>query len=824
MTFLAVKVTMLYCPKCQHTYETGSQRFCKNDGTRLLLAPAPGKSARQSGGIFSSLLGRDAPNRERDEKLDSIPRFVQFEQNKPPAPEFIQPEIVESFKIEPVAEPLKPEPVIESEPESEPIVETKAEEEIPVVKPLARIVKPSEIPSGTASVGDRKSNPTGRLALTWDEPLILLGQTVKGRYYVVEMLGEDEVSISYLAEDKIVAGKKVFVRVFPDEGDGEDYSNKIFAEERVSLSHINHPNIASVIDSGELPEGIPFIISEYMEGKTVRDMLDRTGQFNALRTARIIRQASYALSEVHENGILHRNLTPENIFLTVTETGTEQVKLTNFGVLYDKFNERNLAYKSPEQIEGKLSNFASDIYSLAVIAFQMLTARLPFNATSANALLRAQRDGLTLLPTNLRLDVPPQIDEILEKALSRNASDRYPKARDFGDAFFNALSAASSWEKPAREMPEAAEIEILPAEASETKADIPEPAPLAADFELEVPGFDLREEPEEMTFGLEDIEIQRDKQEKTEHSKAGKEKNLVEEVESKAVEEFETIKTPESLPWKNRSPDPVQAASPNWLLLSIFALGLIVFLGVWYYFLNRPTVPEFVQPPVATNQNADTPANQGNNSAQNLLPSPAQEIETPPVARKLAPPADTIYYENSKQNLKGDLAKNFLGFSLYYPEDWVKLPNESNFLDIAENSPDGLTVKKVVITRYNSKGTFNADRALFPALKQKSDKDLDENLEIYQVISEGETTIQNGRWKAFEVKFQGGNTIKETGEKLAIWGRRFWIPVQRPGMKSGFVITLLATSLSTDVKNVDQVAVNDALAQILETFEPAPNN
>ena len=73
-----------------------------------------------------------------------------------------------------------------------------------------------------------------------------------------------------------------------------------------------------------------------MEGKTVRDMLERSGQFNALRTARIIRQASYALSEVHQNGILHRNLKPENIFLTVYENGTEQVKLTNFGVLYDK--------------------------------------------------------------------------------------------------------------------------------------------------------------------------------------------------------------------------------------------------------------------------------------------------------------------------------------------------------------------------------------------------------------------------------------------------------------------------------------------------------
>lgn len=804
MTFLALKVTMLYCPKCQHTYETGSQRFCKNDGTRLLIAPSPGKSARQTGGVFSTLLGKTAPGAGKDEKLASTPRFVQFEQNKPSMPEFAEPEIAA-----PEIETFKPAPVVEIEPEieSKPVVEAKAEEEIPVVKPLARIVKPSEIPSGTASVGDRKANPTGRLALTWEQPKILLGQTVKGRYYVTEMLGEDEISISYLAEDRIVPGKKVFVRVFMDEGEDDDFANRIFAEERVSLSHINHPNIASVIDSGELPEGKPFIVSEYMEGKTVKDMLDQTGQFNALRTARIIRQASYALSEVHQNGILHRNLTPENIFLTVAESGTEQVKLTNFGVLYDKFSERNVAYKSPEQLEGKLSNYASDIYSLAAIAYQMLTNRLPFNASSLNNLRRAQREGLTLLPTNLRLDVPPQVDEILEKALSLSPSDRYPKARDFGDAFFNALSAAAPWEKPLKDEPKAEEIEILPAESEATEEEIPEPAPLVSNFEIEEPEF-VSEKKTEPEIELEkpdliEEEVQTEQEEKVEPA------------------EVETVKTPEALPWKTRSPDPVKAASPNWLLLSIFTFGLLVFLGVWYYFLNRPTVPEFVPPPVAANKENEIPVNQ--DAAQNLTDT-SLEIEIPPPARKIPPPADTIYFENSKQNLEGDLAKNFIGFSLYYPEDWVKLPNESNFLDISKNSPDGLTIKKVIITRYASKGTFNEDRKLFPALKQKSDKDLDENLDLYSVISEGETTIQNGRWKAFEVKFQGGNKIKDTGEELQIWGRRFWIPVQRPGMKSGFVITLLATSLSTDVTNVDQVGVNDDLAQILETFEPAPNN
>ena len=132
-------------------------------------------------------------------------------------------------------------------------------------------------------------------------------------------------------------------------------------------------------------------------------------------------------------------------------------------------------------------------------------------------------------------------------------------------------------------------------------------------------------------------------------------------------------------------------------------------------------------------------------------------------------------------------------------------------------------MKKAVITRYNSLGTFNADRKLIDALKQKSDKDLGSILTLYKVFSDSETTIQNGRWKAFEVKFQGGIIRNDNGDEMQVWGRRFWIPVQRPGMKSGFVITLLATSLADDVTSLDQVAVNDDLAQILETFEPAAN-
>lgn len=432
---------MLYCPKCQQTYEADSQRFCPNDDQRLLPAPAAGKSAKQTGGVFMTLLKRKTEN--RDDKSFSVPRFSQSGFEPPPSSKVFRPETESESELKLESPPSKifdPAPNSGFDPELEPPPES------PAAKLLPRLVKPDEIPSGQARLGDRKTNPAGRLALTKDDPTVLLGQTVKGRYTIAEQIGQDESGILYLAEDKIVPHKKVVVRILMDKETDDFFSSKFFAEERISLSHISHPNIAGVIDSGELTEGKSFIVTEFAEGVTVKDELQKIGQFDALRTARIIRQASYALSEIHQSAILHRNLKPENIVLTISESGAEQVKLTNFGAAKGKLNEENLLYKSPEQVAGKIANPTSDGFSLAVIAYQMLTGRLPFNAATVGDLLKSQREGLRLRPSEARSDLPPPIDGILEKALAFNALDRYRKVRDFGDEFFSEIAAHVSFQ------------------------------------------------------------------------------------------------------------------------------------------------------------------------------------------------------------------------------------------------------------------------------------------------------------------------------------------------------------------------------------------
>jgi len=604
------------------------------------------------------------------------------------------------------------------------------------------------------------------------------------------------------------------------EQDASDkFTNKIFAEERVSLSHVNHPSIASVIDSGELLEGNPFIITEYVEGTSVKDMLNRKGEFNALRTARIIRQVSYALSEVHQNGVLHRNLKPENIILMLNDDGAEQVKLINFGVPNVKTNKENLAYKSPEQLEGNVATFASDIYSLAVVAYQMLTGRLPFNTSSASNLLKSQREGMALFPTNLRLDLPKITDAIFEKAMAFSPSERYPKARDFGDAFYNALNTAVTSEKDER-LQTAEKIDILPNKKIEENVkkainqteelELPElPARAVGNVEDEI--FELELPPTETVSVI---------------SPVVPAETIDASVTAENFVESE-VKTPKHLTFEKRSLEPPVVASSNRTLLSILGIAtlLIGIFAVWYYVLNQPNTNP-VAPAVTENVNTvvqNTEVAPPANLNAEVKSSPVVEnIEAPPPVPANSQPPNTVFFENSKENLKGALLRHFVGFSVSYPQDWTKNNARNNFLDVAKKSADGKPVEQFLVSYYHSWGTFKMDEKIFPKLAEKSNKDLAKIIPNYQTMSTGETKV-NGDWRAYEVKFQGGGKVENGEKNLIIWGRRLWIPADRPGTKNGYVVTMLATSLSPEINSVDDVGAKGDLGTMFKTFKPNQN-
>jgi hypothetical protein len=302
------------------------------------------------------------------------------------------------------------------------------------------------------------------------------------------------------------------------------------------------------------------------------------------------------------------------------------------------------------------------------------------------------------------------------------------------------------------------------------------------------------------------------------------------------------VKTQKDSTWEKRSPEPPQVgnSSKTWLSILGVAILLAGMFAVWYYILNRPNnniqvanaPTENVNVSVQNSEiapsgnfNAATEnsnvASENSNVETQSTPIP-KDIEVPPQARTIAQPPNTVFFETNKENLTGDLLRNFVGFSLYYPNDWVKNDAQNNFLDVAKKSDDGKPVEQLLVSYYDSKGTFKSDEEKFAKLVEKSNNDLAKIIPGYRIVSKGETRI-NGEWRGYEVKFQGsGKPVK--GEKtLTVWGRRIWIPAARPGTKNGYVVTMLATSLSPEITSIYDVGVKGDLGTVLGTFEPNQN-
>jgi serine/threonine protein kinase len=735
---------MLYCPRCKREYEEGTQRFCVQDGGRLISKTAAARKAA-SGGIFTSLVEKAQSSNDTDEIL-SLPNFVPVAKpagpapiEEPPAPSFIR----------------KPEPELPAEAFS-------------AEKPASKQVTMEELPSFQAALGDRKRNPTGRLALSWENPNVLLGHVVRGRYFVERRLNLDDICITYLAQDRAANGKRVIFKVLAL---GSDFIQNS-AEERVALSHLNHPHIVKILDSGEMPEGMPFAVFEYVEGDSLREVLDSGDPIAPADTARIAKQVSEALSGAQQNGVLHYDVRPQKVILKPEADGSKIAKVTDFALAkgYKAPAMRKLkdvAYQSPEQLQGRELSPASESYSLAAIAYEMLTGRLPYNFTSMRELLDSQRGGLRSKPTMILPELPGQVDEIFTRALAFEPDKRYQKARDFGEAIYNALGNFVMSD----------EILVIDDTASDSDfaALSPAPAPLnAAD-------------------------------------------NDVLELASPAVE---VVEVKDAAPvvaspvpgWEKRAAG--NKTMSGWAIATACLIVLLLIIGGIFAYLNYFTGE---QPPVVE-QTTDT-SSQAPADANQAAPPTAADADSVPPPREITPPANSVAYQNSKDDLPAALKKNFRGFSVYYPGNWVKNKSDKNFLDISRSTENGTPIEQILVSWYESKGTFTEDSANFPKLAKALNDKWSESIPNFQALSQGEDFV-NGR-KVFQVKFQGeGET--NTGEKITIWGRTLFMPPGRYGQKNGFVITMLATSHSPEVLSADDVGAKGELKEILYSFEPAP--
>ncbi len=279
-----------------------------------------------------------------------------------------------------------------------------------------------------------------------------LGLLLKDRYLIEREIGRGGIGVVYLARDRQLLSREVVVKLlFASQGNDkyDTWFTKKFRQEMEALSRINHPGVVGVLDSGETADGKAFLVMQYIQGVTLRRMMAPPGM-NFDKAARIIRQVGQALEAAHGKGVLHRDLKPENIMIEEIGGGEFQIKLIDFGVARIRDSQVGTTaevtwiagtppYMAPEQLRGR-PTAESDIYGFAAVAYEMLTGGPPFKADTAVDLYELQRQGEIEKPKKIRPDLPDAAQEVLLRALSFNASDRYSNALRFAEELARSLT------------------------------------------------------------------------------------------------------------------------------------------------------------------------------------------------------------------------------------------------------------------------------------------------------------------------------------------------------------------------------------------------
>ncbi len=272
----------------------------------------------------------------------------------------------------------------------------------------------------------------------------LVGMQLGGKYELVEYLGEGAMGWVYRGVHQTLHNS-VAVKIMKPEFRPDPSRAERFRLEAQAASRLNHPHIISVIDFGETPTGLLYIVTEYLRGVSLGALIAKEAPFELKRAYRIMGQILSALEESHNAGVIHRDLKPDNIMVSTLRGGEEFIKILDFGIakLADRAPGTSLTqagqifgtpdYMAPEQIRSQEVSPATDLYAAGVILFEMLTGRLPFVQESLFDILK---DHLYTKPPSLTEANPKgAYDEALEavvaKALAKDPKERFQSAREF---------------------------------------------------------------------------------------------------------------------------------------------------------------------------------------------------------------------------------------------------------------------------------------------------------------------------------------------------------------------------------------------------------
>lgn len=259
-----------------------------------------------------------------------------------------------------------------------------------------------------------------------------------GRYEIISEIGQGAMGLVYRAKDplidRVVAIKTINLNQAMEER--EEYEARFYQEARAA-GRLSHHNIVTIYDVGKSGD-VAYIAMEFLEGRELRDVLNERSVLPLGQVLDIVAQVAQGLAYAHDHGIVHRDVKPSNIM--IQKDG--HVKITDFGIArMASASVRTQTgmvlgspkYMSPEQVMGKLTDQRSDIFSLGIMLYEMLTGRPPFSGENVNAIMYQTLNASPPQPSSLNPAVPDMLNFIVAKALAKKLDDRYQNARDFAD-------------------------------------------------------------------------------------------------------------------------------------------------------------------------------------------------------------------------------------------------------------------------------------------------------------------------------------------------------------------------------------------------------
>ncbi len=264
---------------------------------------------------------------------------------------------------------------------------------------------------------------------------------LNNRYELIEILGKGGMAVVYRARDRMLE-RSVSVKVLREDYSKDQAFLDRFRQEAKAAANLSHPNIVTVHDFG-LDNGQLFIVMEYVPGTDLKTLIKQRGRFTPDEAVPLLVQACAGIGYAHRAGLVHCDVKPQNLLVTPDM----RLKVTDFGIARALSTIRpdeksaivwgSPQYFSPEQATGVAPSPASDVYSLGIIMYEMLTGSLPFRATTAAQLARLHLDAEPVPIHELLPDIPPALEQIVAKVLSKEPSQRYRTADQLGRVLMN---------------------------------------------------------------------------------------------------------------------------------------------------------------------------------------------------------------------------------------------------------------------------------------------------------------------------------------------------------------------------------------------------